>query len=83
MGEEVPGGPSATCRKAPHPPGVALQAWLISHSHAPVFCPQDQLAGLPVHPQEVDICPREGFPKHLGLLCLLALSALFQKASRR
>lgn len=40
-----------------------------------------QLAGLPAHLQEVDTCSREDVTKYLGLLCLLTVFVLFQKAS--
>lgn len=53
----------------------------LAHSIHRCSASHGQLAGLPAHLQEVDTCSREDVTKYLGLLCLLTVFVLFQKAS--
>lgn len=60
MGEEVAICPSGTCRKAPAPPGGALQAWL-------GFC-LPRTVSLHAHLQKVHTRPGEHLTKHMSVL---------------
>lgn len=76
MGEELPESGSAG-RLLIHQGSLSKPGSF----HPWVFCSHGQLEGLPAHLQEVDTCSREDVTKYLGLLCLLTVFVLFQKAS--